>query len=101
MLPRPTSASAGLPETLLRKVQLDGLDAGLLDQIEREEIFSVEALAEADMLVLAASCGQQYTKLLRLQFMAKRMLSELVRPEQDQPEPGPSPAEDSAGGPFA
>ena len=61
------------------------------------------------MLALAASCGQQYTKLLRLQFMAKRKLSELTEAEQGEPEQGPSPAaalpaapaEDGAGGPFA
>ncbi len=109
MVPRPTPATAGPPETLLRLAQLDGLDAGLLDQLEGEQVFSVEDLVEADMLVLAASCGQQYTKLLRLQFMAKRVLSDLPQPEQEQPESGSSPSaalpaaptEDGAGGPFA
>ena len=109
MLPRPAPAASEHTGTDLRQVQLDGLDAGLLEQLEGEDIFSVEALAEADMLALAASCGQQYTKLLRLQFMAKRKLSELTEAEQGEPEQGPSPAaalpaapaEDGAGGPFA
>jgi len=108
LLPRPSPSGASRPATLLRQVGLDGLDDGLRDQLERAEIVSVEALAEADMLALAASCGQPYTKLLRLQFLARRMASDPARPEPSQPEPGqPSaaapalPAEESAGGPFA
>jgi hypothetical protein len=71
--------------TPLRPRIVDGLDRGWCDRLRAHGISTLEALAGAEALELAQRISAGLTQLMRLQFLARRVLSE--RGQVETPEP--------------
>jgi hypothetical protein len=71
--------------TPLRPRLVDGLDRSLCDRLHETGFVTLETLADADALVVARNSGTELTRVLRLQFLARRLMSE--RGQVESPEP--------------
>ena len=80
--------AAGLP---LAEARIDGLGVSARARLDAACIATVEELTDAEPFALSRRTGIAYTQLLRLQFLARRVVGE---------RPDPAPA-DAASGPFA
>lgn len=78
--PTPLEVAAG--HTPLRAELFDGLDATLCIRLRAHGIERVEDLARADALELARSLEVPVTRVVRLQFLARRVAE--PRPERDE-----------------
>jgi hypothetical protein len=84
---RPVAAAASPQEaygTPLRPRLVDGLDRNLCDRLHETGFVTLETLADADALVVARDSGTELTRVLRLQFLARRLMSE--RGQAESPE---------------
>ncbi len=90
VVPRPTPApgNRGLDES-----SLDGLSAGLVEELAEVGILSLHGLVEADTLALGRAIDRPFTVLRRLQSLAQRELERLPS--------APDPAQLESAGPFA
>jgi hypothetical protein len=93
----------------LEPTQLDGLDRDTCDRLARAGVKTLQNLAGALPLELSRDAGIDYTRLLRLQFLARRAADARSTPRAD-PTPGratrpPRPQDDDpssdVAGPFA
>jgi hypothetical protein len=71
--------------TPLRPRLVDGLDRTICDRLHETGFVTLEKLADTDALVIARSSGTELTRVLRLQFLARRLMSE--RGQVESPEP--------------
>lgn len=67
---------AGAPGTPLRARLVDGLDRGLVDRLRASGLSTLEAVADGDAMAIAQSSSTELTKILRLQFLARRLIGE-------------------------
>src|SRR5687767_6910349 len=72
--PTPETPPSEEPETLLRPELLDGLDLSGCVKLRQHGIDSVENLAVVEPLELARSMEIGITRVMRLQFLARRLL---------------------------
>ncbi len=92
--PEPVSATGIPPGTL------DGLDAGTSEALLAAGVETVEELAQSLPLELSEHSGLDYTRLLRLQFLARRHTSRAQDPGT-VPRPDEHPERGDVAGPFA
>ena len=71
--------------TPLRPRIVDGLDRSWCERLRTAAVTTVEELADGDALPLSEACGAGLTQIMRLQFLARRLLSERGLVETPEP----------------
>lgn len=100
VMPRPEANDA--TGTSLANLELEGLSGELAVALAGGGIESAEELLEADPLTLANAIGHPFTRIKRLQFLARRTLAKMApaaAPTGTDAPPPPAPRESTGGQP--
>lgn len=99
LMPSPRSKVQHASPRPLEPHLIEGLDRGLCDRL-RERVATLGELLEASALGLSKSTGIPYTRLLRLQFLARRLLLTEGLEDSSSVEDAPPAGAPGPGGPF-
>lgn len=96
LVPRPPASQAG--NRALEEVGIEGLDADLAERLSELGILSLRGLRDAVTVDLARDLALPFTRVRRLQFLAKRAMEEL---EEELPVESEASTRLDTAGPFA